>query len=147
MPLRPLILPAEVGQLARPCYADEALLTQIIAESEREDIRPRIGATLFIALKSTESDADLTGSLRILLLGGEWTDNSGRMHYLDGIKVALAYYTYGRVIRDGNITSTRYGAVIKSDDNSNSASDNAERQRQYRQAFDTADTMIVEAVN
>ena len=46
MPLRPLILPAEVGQLARPCYADEALLTQIIAESEREDIRPRIGATL-----------------------------------------------------------------------------------------------------
>ena len=147
MPLRPLILPAEVGQLARPCYADEALLTQIIAESEREDIRPRIGATLFVALKSTESDADLTGSLRILLLGGEWTDNSGRMHYLDGIKVALAYYTYGRVIRDGNITSTRYGAVIKSDDNSNSASDNAERQRQYRQAFDTADTMIVEAVN
>ena len=147
MPLRPLILPAEVGQFARPCYADEALLTQIIAESEREDIRPRIGATLFIALKSTESDADLTGSLRILLLGGEWTDNSGRMHYLDGIKVALAYYTYGRVIRDGNITSTRYGAVIKSDDNSNSASDNAERQRQYRQAFDTADTMIVEAVN
>ena len=147
MPLRPLILPAEVGQLARPCYADEALLTQIIAESEREDIRPRIGATLFVTLKSTESDADLTGSLRILLLGGEWTDNSGRMHYLDGIKVALAYYTYGRVIRDGNITSTRYGAVIKSDDNSNSASDNAERQRQYRQAFDTADTMIVEAVN
>lgn len=147
MPLRPLILPAEVGQLARPCYADEALLTQIIAESEREDIRPRIGATLFVALKSTESDADLTGSLRILLLGGEWTDDSGRMHYLDGIKVALAYYTYGRVIRDGNITSTRYGAVIKSDDNSNSASDNAERQRQYRQAFDTADTMIVEAVN
>lgn len=147
MPLRPLILPAEVGQFARPCYADEALLTQIIAESEREDIRPRIGATLFVALKSTESDADLTGSLRILLLGGEWTDDSGRMHYLDGIKVALAYYTYGRVIRDGNITSTRYGAVIKSDDNSNSASDNAERQRQYRQAFDTADTMIVEAVN
>lgn len=147
MPLRPLILPAEVGQLARPCYADEALLTQIIAESEREDIRPRIGATLFVALKNTESDADLTGSLRILLLGGEWTDDSGRMHYLDGIKVALAYYTYGRVIRDGNITSTRYGAVIKSDDNSNSASDNAERQRQYRQAFDTADTMIVEAVN
>lgn len=147
MPLRPLISPAEVGQLARPCYADEALLTQIIAESEREDIRPRIGATLFVALKSTESDADLTGSLRILLLGGEWTDNSGRMHYLDGIKVALAYYTYGRIIRDGNITSTRYGAVIKSDDNSNSASDNAERQRQYRQAFDTADTMIVEAVN
>ena len=147
MPLRPLILPAEVGQLARPCYADEALLTQIIAESEREDIRPRIGATLFVALKSTESDADLAGSLRILLLGGEWTDDSGRMHYLDGIKVALAYYTYGRVIRDGNITSTRYGAVIKSDDNSNSASDNAERQRQYRQAFDTADTMIVEAVN
>ena len=37
--------------------------------------------------------------------------------------------------------------MIKSDDNSNSASDNAERQRQYRQAFDTADTMIVEAVN
>lgn len=147
MALRPLILPAEVGELARPCYADDALLTQIIAESEREDIRPRIGAAIYVALKEAATDEDLTGGMRVLLLGGTWTDPAGKVRYLDGLKTALAYYVYGRVIRDGNITSTRYGAVIKSDDNSNSASDTAERQRQYRQAFAAADTMLTEAVN
>lgn len=147
MALRPLILPAEVGELARPCYADDALLTQIIAESEREDIRPRIGAAIYVALKEAATEEDLTGGMRVLLLGGTWTDPAGKVRYLDGLKTALAYYVYGRVIRDGNITSTRYGAVIKSDENSNSASDTAERQRQYRQAFAAADTMLTEAVN
>lgn len=147
MALRPLILPAEVGELARPCYADDALLTQIIAESEREDIRPRIGAAIYVALKEASTEEDLTGGMRVLLLGGTWTDSAGKVRYLDGLKTALAYYVYGRVIRDGNITSTRYGAVIKSDENSNSASDTAERQRQYRQAFAAADTMLTEAVN
>ena len=147
MALRPLILPAEVGELARPCYADDALLTQIIAESEREDIRPRIGAAIYVALKEASTEEGLTGGMRVLLLGGTWTDPAGKVRYLDGLKTALAYYVYGRVIRDGNITSTRYGAVIKSDENSNSASDTAERQRQYRQAFAAADTMLTEAVN
>ena len=147
MALRPLILPAEVGELARPCYADDALLTQIIAESEREDIRPRIGAAIYVALKEAATEEDLTGGMRVLLLGGTWTDSAGKVRYLDGLKTALAYYVYGRGIRDGNITSTRYGAVIKSDENSNSASDTAERQRQYRQAFAAADTMLTEAVN
>lgn len=147
MALRPLILPAEVGELARPCYADDALLTQIIAESEREDIRPRIGAAIYVALKEASTEEDLTGGMRVLLLGGTWADPAGKVRYLDGLKTALAYYVYGRVIRDGNITSTRYGAVIKSDENSNSASDTAERQRQYRQAFAAADTMLTEAVN
>lgn len=147
MLLRPLILPAEVGELARPCYADDALLTQIIAESEREDIRPRIGAAIYVALKEAATEEDLTGGMRVLLLGGTWADPAGKVRYLDGLKTALAYYVYGRVIRDGNITSTRYGAVIKSDENSNSASDTAERQRQYRQAFAAADTMLTEAVN
>lgn len=147
MALRPLILPAEVGELARPCYADDALLTQIIAESEREDIRPRIGAAIYVALKEAATEEDLTAGLRVLLLGGTWTDPAGKVRFLDGLKTALAYYVYGRVIRDGNITSTRYGAVIKSDENSNSASDTAERQRQYRQAFAAADTMLTEAVS
>lgn len=147
MALRPLILPAEVGELARPCYADDALLTQIIAESEREDIRPRIGAAIYVALKEAATEEDLTGGIRVLLLGGTWTDLAGKVRYLDGLKTALAYYVYGRVIRDGNITSTRYGAVIKSDENSNSASDTAERQRQYRQAFAAADTILTEAVS
>lgn len=147
MALRPLILPAEVGELARPCYADDALLTQIIAESEREDIRPRIGAAIYVALKEAATEEDVTGGMRVLLLGGTWSDPAGKVRYLDGLKTALAYYVYGRVIRDGNITSTRYGAVIKSDENSNSASDTAERQRQYRQVFAAADTILTEAVS
>lgn len=142
--MRALITATEVGSLSRPCYADEAILVALIQEAEREDIKPRIGDALYLALKDGE-EASLSDKYKLLLNGGSWTDKSGSTRYLDGLKTALAYFVYARVVRDGNITSTRYGSRIKSDDNSLEA-ETEERQRQYRQAFSSADALLVDCL-
>ena len=126
MTLRPIITPGEVGELSRPCYTEEATLERIIAEAEREDLKPRLGDRLYLALKQDQEE--MTSEQRLLLLGGEWVSADGRVHYLTGIKTALAYFAYSRVIRDGNIQATRYGARVKNDDNS-IQSEREERQR------------------
>lgn len=146
MELRKIITPAEVGQYARPCYADDDILVPLILEAMREDLRPKIGDALFIELTDpTKTEAELSDDLRFLLNGGSWQDCGGRPRFLAGVKTALAYYVYARVIRDGNIQSTRYGARTKNDENSFNAED-AERQRQYRQAFGSADTYAAEVL-
>lgn len=143
MTLRPIITPGEVGELSRPCYTEEATLERIIAEAEREDLKPRLGDRLYLALKQDQEE--MTSEQRLLLLGGEWVSADGRVHYLTGIKTALAYFAYSRVIRDGNIQATRYGARVKNDDNS-IQSEREERQRHYRQAFSSADAYLAECL-
>ena len=139
-----LITAEEVSALARPIYADEEIVFSIIAESEREDIKPRIGDRLYLTLKTKAVD-ELTNEESLLLNGGQWTSSNGDVHYLEGLKTALAYFVYSRIVRDGNIQSTRYGARIKSDENSTSTED-TERQRQYRQAFASADRYLAECL-
>lgn len=139
-----LITAEEVSALARPIYADEEIVSSIIAESEREDIKPRIGDRLYLTLKTKGAD-ELTNEESLLLNGGQWTSSNGDVHYLEGLKTALAYFVYSRIVRDGNIQSTRYGARIKSDENSTSTED-TERQRQYRQAFASADRYLAECL-
>ena len=144
MTMNALITAEEVSALARPIYADEEIVSSIIAESEREDIKPRIGDRLYLTLK-TKGAAELTNEESLLLNGGQWTSSNGDVHYLEGLKTALAYFVYSRIVRDGNIQSTRYGARIKSDENSTSTED-TERQRQYRQAFASADRYLAECL-
>lgn len=144
MTMNALITAEEVSALARPIYADEEIVSSIIAESEREDIKPRIGDRLYLTLK-TKGVNELTNEESLLLNGGQWTSSNGDVHYLEGLKTALAYFVYSRIVRDGNIQSTRYGARIKSDENSTSTED-TERQRQYRQAFASADRYLAECL-
>lgn len=140
-----MITASEVSSLARPCYADGEIVASIIAEAEREDIKPRIGDKLYLAFKTMDED-DLTTEQNLLLNGGEWVACDGSVHYLTGLKTALAYFVYSRIVRDGNIQSTRYGARIKTDENS-SASEDTERQRQYRQAFSSGDKYLTECLS
>lgn len=146
MALRLLITPAEVGELARPCNADDTIMEALILEAMREDIKPRIGDELFLQLADAEVPVgDLPPELLLLLQGGAWSACGGARRYLAGLKTALAYFVYARVIRDGNIQSTRYGARIKTDDNSINSED-TERKRQYNQAFSSADRYLVECL-
>lgn len=139
--MRPLITYEDITRLARPCSADEEMVSAMIAEAEREDLKRQIGDGMYIAVKADEPDP----KFKTLIEGGEWTDCSGKKHYLTGLKTALAYYVYARIVRDGNIQATRYGARIKDDDNSNEAY-NAELQRQTREAFSSADLYMGEAI-
>lgn len=131
----------EVTLLARPCSADDEMVNAMIAEAEREDIKRQIGDELFISVKADQPDEKYS----VLINGGEWTDCGGRKRLLTGLKTALAYYVYARIVRDGNIQATRYGARVKDDDNSVEAL-NAELQRQTREAFSSADLYMGEVL-
>lgn len=140
--MKHIITPEEIGMLARPCTADKSLAERLIAEAEREDIRPRLGDALFLKVTADEPAVGYD----TLINGGEWTDRRGMQRYLQGLKTAVAYYAYARVVRDGNIQATRYGAVIKQDENSGE-SEKSERMRHYREAFSAADGVLAEVMS
>ncbi len=80
-----------------------------------------------------------------LVNGGRWTTTCGEDRLLTGIATALAYYALARIVRDGNIQTTTYGAVIK-DDQYSAEAERTERQRQYRELFSQADSYMAEAI-
>lgn len=132
-----LITYEELGLLARPYTTEREMAEALIAEAQREDIRRRLGDALYLQLiKDVPEDR-----FRFLLEGGEM---DGRI--LTGIKTALAYYALARIIRDGNIQATTYGAVIKDDINSTEPID-TERRRQYRELFSSADGYMSEVLS
>ena len=139
--MRNLITYEDITLLARPCSADEEMANAMIAEAQREDLKRQLGDSLYLEVLA-DNPAE---KYSVLINGGEWSDCSGRRHYLVGLKTALAYYVYARIVRDGNIQATRYGSRVKDDDNSSEAY-NAELQRQYREAFASADLYMGEAV-
>lgn len=111
---RPFITPQDISLLARPCYADEAKALAYIYEAEQNDIKPKIGDDLFLRLKDGENT--------LLLDGGEYTKN-GKRYQLNGIRKALAYYAYSRLLESSSVDLTRQGAVNRRSDSANSADD------------------------
>lgn len=138
---KPLITLQDINTLARPCTADEDIANAFIAEAQREDIRHRLGDTLYLQL----DDAKEQSPVRFLRDGGVWTDSHERQHMLVGVKTALAYYALARITRDGNIQASRYGAVVKDSDYSTEA-ESQERNRQYRELFAQADAYMAECL-
>lgn len=169
--IRNLITYEEIGLLARPCTAEHELAESMIAEAQRLDIQPRLGDALYLRLAFVDNepiiisggDAATVGQTyisydeyeafevnsenvdpyRTLLEGGLWVDYRGRRRLLSGVKTALAYYALARIMRDGNIQASTYGAVVKDDQYSQDPERN-ERQRQYRELFATADMLMSE---
>ena len=140
--MRHLITLEDISRLARACNADRSIAASLIAEAERQDIKPKIGDALFIAITQDDTPAGYD----TLLDGGEWAQSDGTARWLTGLRTAAAYYAYARIIRDGNIQSTRYGAVVKTEDNSADA-ERSERMRQYREAFAAADGYMTEVLD
>ena len=140
--MKHLITLEDISRLARACNADRSIAASLIAEAERQDIKPKIGDALFIAITQDDTPAGYD----TLLDGGEWAQSDGTARWLTGLRTAAAYYAYARIIRDGNIQSTRYGAVVKTEDNSADA-ERSERMRQYREAFAAADGYMTEVLD
>lgn len=170
--MRNLITYEEISRLARPCTTDEDMAAAMIAEAQRVEIKPRLGDALYLKLLNPENvemvidgggaasfhgiildtNHDTRTTLTelnpytLLLEGGLWVDSCGTERMLTGVKTALAYYALARIIRDGNIQATTYGAAIK-DDQYSAGPERAERQRQYRELFSQADSYMAEALN
>ena len=138
--MRNLITYEEISQLARPCTTDRDMAEALIAEAQRVEIKPRLGDALYLKLMEAEPE----DRFRILLDGGIWAGDCGD-NMLTGVKTALAYYALARIVRDGNIQATTYGAAVK-DDQYSADPERTERQRQYRELFSQADTYMAEAL-
>lgn len=111
---RPFITPQDISLLARPCYADEAKVLAYIYEAEQNNIKPKIGDDLFLRLKDGENP---------LLLDGGIYEKNGKRYYLNGIKKALAYYAYSRLLESGSVNLTRQGVVNRRSDDANAVNE------------------------
>lgn len=148
---QPLITPDNIRTLARPCDVEPEIAERAIEEASLLDIKPKIGEALFVRLvtvepeseQESESSDETTDQYTTLLDGGSYEDPDGNVHLFSGLRRALAYYAWGRLVKTSTKHLTRFGYVEKNDDYSHST-EAKERQIAYRDAFSVADAYIQE---
>lgn len=120
-------------------HVDEDKIETYIRESESIDIKAALGDALYLDVKENPEKYEL------LLDGGTYEDKCGEKKIFMGIKTALAYYTYARIVKNGDGNVTRYGFVHKEDEYS-SRPDIKEKVMAYNDAFSIADRYLKECV-
>lgn len=129
--LRLLISRRDVDALARPCLADDNEAERFIEEAEKIDIMPQIGADMYIKIKESPRDYE------DLLTGGVWRTENGATQVFAGLRVALAYYSYARIVKNGGHVATRFGFAEKRDEYSNHV-ELKQRTAEANDAYDVA---------
>lgn len=140
-----LITPEDVHALARNSSAqlNPRDVYTYIEEAEQLDIKPAIGAALYMRLLNNSGDAQAN---QTLLYGGSYNTCCGIMAVFAGIRKALAYYVYGRIVKNGGRTATRFGFVEKRDEYSYQV-DYKERLNIANDATLVADSYMKETLN
>lgn len=134
-----LINKADIDQGCRQCTAQDELVNRCIEEAQRLDIIPAIGADLWLRLEAElQPDAPTDMAIALLWNGGTYTSQCGETRIFAGLKKALCYYAYARIVRSSGGVSTRFDFVVKADQYSDSADLKAKTQA-YNEAFATAD--------
>lgn len=132
---RLLITREDIDKECRPCNAQDALVDRCIEEAQNLDIIPAIGADWWLRVLDRNDDAVAT----LLWEGGIYQDTCGNAHIFAGLRKALLYYAYGRIVRSSGGVATRFDFVVKADQYSDSADLQAKVQA-YNEAFANADT-------
>ncbi|MCP4141254.1 MAG: hypothetical protein GY755_13385 [Chloroflexi bacterium] len=117
---------------------DEKKILVYVRESEDIDIKSALGDGLFLDLKTSPSN------YFDLLNGGEY-DYCGSKRTFVGIKKALAYYSFARIMKNGDYNVTRFGTTVKDSEYSSSAA-YKEKVSAYNDAFSIADSYLKECV-
>lgn len=140
-----LITPEDVHALSRNSSAqlNPRDVYTYIEEAEQLDIKPAIGAALYMRLLNNSGDAQAN---QTLLYGGSYTTCCGDMAMFAGVRKALAYYVYGRIVKNGGRTATRFGFVEKRDEYSYQV-DYKERLNIANDATLVADSYMKETLN
>lgn len=136
-----LITREDIDKECRPCNAQDALVDRCIEEAQNLDIIPAIGADWWMRVLNRDDDAVAA----LLWEGGIYKDNCGNSHIFAGLRKALLYYSYARVVRSSGGVSTRFDFVVKADQYSDSADLKAKVQA-YNEAFATADGYKAQAL-
>lgn len=140
-----LINAQDVIALARNSSAslDPKDVEVYIDEAEQLNVKPAIGTALFIRLLNGTGDATAN---RELLYGGQYVNKCGELAMHAGLRKALAYYAYGRMVKNGGRSVTRFGFVEKQGDYSNHI-DYRERYASANDASLVADSYMKEVLN
>lgn len=136
-----LITYNEVGPLSRPMsiHIDEEKINAYIRESEDIDLRGALGDALLLDIK------DNPERYGTLLNGGVYEDTCGAKHVLTGLKTALAYFVYARMVKNADDNVTRFGFVNKDGDYS-SRPDYRDKSMTYNDAYSVAASYLKECV-
>lgn len=132
---------SELGELSRPIskQVDKQRVESFIREAEELDLCPSLGNALLNDIRNHPDKYDS------LLYGCEYESN-GVTIYQSGLRKALAYYAYGRLLQNGDGQVTRFGYVEKNDEHSNPV-DTEARANAYRSAFEMADTYMAQVLS
>lgn len=135
-----IVQASEVGKLARPVsnHIDKERIEVYIRESEDIDLKATLGDALLIDLRERPE------KYKELLDGGTYSDACS-VCVFSGLKKALAYYAYARIVKNNDMNVTRFGLVAKQDDYSERVSVK-EKVMAYNDAFDVADRYMRECV-
>jgi hypothetical protein len=126
-----LITPNEISSLAREVYIDDIKATRFIDEAEDMDVRPVLGDKMLKYIR------DNVATLTDLMNGATYTYN-GQTYTFSGLKKAVAYYTYARLIVGGDVEVTRSGLRSRDSDYSHQVP-MEERQQVSRECSAIAD--------
>lgn len=139
MQLTQIIQHNEIALYARDMsiHMDEGKVNSFIREAENIDLKPTLG---YLIEEIKQNPSDYT----ILLEGGEYEVN-GEKKVLVGLKAALAYYTYSRIIKSGDLNIARFGAVYK-EVNESSRPTEKERTIASNEAYSVANRYLQECV-
>ncbi len=89
-----------------------------IDEARRLDLQPSLTAELLAKIDTTPA------TYSTLIAGGTYTYGTPAVTYtFAGLKKALCYFVYARMIRANSVNVTAFGVVTKTDPNSEAASD------------------------
>ena len=83
-----------------------------IDESEAIDVKPILGEQIYIDLCEAQTGTTLTDNQLLILDGGVYTVDNRKYHF-SGLKKAIAYFVYSRLIRNADGQLTSYGFVNK----------------------------------
>lgn len=130
-----LITKGDVETLSRPIsvHVNESDINAFIDETEQMDIIPSIGSELYLELQ-----ADLYGDkYEMLLSGGVYSGKDGKKRIFKGLKSAMAYYVYARLVKnDGRILSE--SGFLSHNDEYGTKSDDKQKYASYNDALNIA---------
>lgn len=137
-----LITVEEVSTLARELsiHLEEEKVETYIREAESIDIKSALGDALFLDIKEHSEKYEL------LLEGGMYDNSRAQKKLLTGLKTALAYYTYARIVKSGDMNVTRFGTVLNDTEESTRPSFK-EKLQAYNDAFSIAARYMQECVD
>jgi len=104
----------EVRVLCRPITLNfkDANIEVYIDEAEAIDVKPILGEQMYIDLSEAQTGTTLTADQVLILDGGVYTVDS-RKYVFSGLKKAISYFVYSRLIKNADGQLTRYGFVNK----------------------------------